>query len=40
MDFEGNLKRILESIRTAKDAGATYRVSKHICGSVVALPKP
>jgi hypothetical protein len=27
MDFEGNLKRILESIRQAKQAGATYRVS-------------
>lgn len=27
MDFEGNLKRILDSIKAAKEAGATYRVS-------------
>ena len=26
MDFEGNLKRIRESILAAKAAGATYRV--------------
>lgn len=35
MDFEGNLKRILESIRAAKDAGATYRVSKRPVAAVV-----
>lgn len=27
MDFEGNLKRVMESIRIAKEKGATYRVS-------------
>lgn len=29
MDFEGNLKRILDSIKAAKKAGATYRVRMH-----------
>lgn len=28
MDFEGNLRRVKESIQIAKDRGATYRVSK------------
>lgn len=28
MDFEGNLKRVMESIKIAKQKGATYRVSK------------
>jgi hypothetical protein len=27
MDFEGNLKRIKDSIEAARKAGATYRVS-------------
>ena len=27
MDFEGNLQRVMESIRIAKEKGATYRVS-------------
>ena len=27
MDFEGNLRRVKESIQIAKDRGATYRVS-------------
>lgn len=35
MDFSGNLERIKESIRRAKEAGATYRVrhsgSPHAC---------
>ena len=26
LDFEGNLKRIIQSIAEAKSAGATYRV--------------
>lgn len=25
MDFDGNLKRILQSIQEAKESGATYR---------------
>lgn len=29
MDFEGNLKRILDSIKAAREAGATYRVRMH-----------
>lgn len=34
MDFEGNLKRILDSIRAARQAGATYRVGPEleVCG--------
>jgi len=27
MDFDGNLRRIVESINVAKDSGARYRVS-------------
>ena len=27
MDFEGNLRRVKESIQIAKDRGATYRVT-------------
>ena len=30
MDFEGNLKRVMESIRIAKEKGATYRVSQRM----------
>lgn len=26
MDFEGNMKRIIESIKRAREAGASYRV--------------
>lgn len=34
MDFEGNLKRILDSIKAAREAGATYRVGPEleVCG--------
>jgi NAD+ synthase (glutamine-hydrolysing) len=34
MDFEGNQKRIIESIRRAKAAGASYRIGPEleICG--------
>ena len=32
MDFEGNLGRIKESLRLAKEAGATYRVRERGCG--------
>lgn len=28
MDFEGNLRRVKESIQIAKDRGATYRVRR------------
>ena len=47
MDFEGNLRRVKESIQIAKDRGATYRVRhssspqsfSHICPAT-ALPTP
>lgn len=47
MDFEGNLRRVKESIQIAKDKGATYRVRHsptsqsltHICAAT-ALPMP
>ena len=29
MDFEGNLRRVKESIQISKDKGATYRVHNH-----------
>lgn len=34
LDFEGNLERIYESCRKAKDAGATYRLGPEleVCG--------
>jgi len=42
MDFEGNLRRVKESIQIAKDRGATYRVSHsstpqsfiHLCSDI------
>lgn len=41
MDFEGNLKRILDSCTAAKEAGATYRVSEaHTDSSAVASTTP
>ena len=34
LDFDGNCKRILESIRIAKERGATYRLGPEleVCG--------
>lgn len=41
MDFEGNLKRILDSCTAAKEAGATYRVSEaHTDSRRVRQPLP
>lgn len=31
MDFDGNLRRIIESIEIARQKGASYRVSKNCC---------
>jgi predicted amidohydrolase len=31
LDWEGNLRRVKESIRIAKEAGATLRVGPEVC---------
>ena len=35
LDFDGNLRRIKESIRKAKDQGASYRVRRLADGALV-----
>lgn len=40
MDFEGNMKRVIESIKKAREAGASYRVHQCFEDDTVSLIHP